>query len=316
MLFFYILLLIGSSVLMALSGSLLVESLIRVAKAVNWREFVVGFFIMAFATSLPNLFVGVTSALRGVPELSFGDVVGGNVVDLTLGMALGVLIGGGIIAESRTVQSSAIFMMGIAILPLFLILDGELSRVDGVILLITFLLYSLWLFSKEERFRKIYDGVERENKKFVIKSLFLSIIGILLLILGSHGVVKSAFFFTETLGLPLGLIGILIVGLGNCLPEIYFTIISAKKEQGWLILGNMIGGIITCASLVLGIVVLIHPIKIVDFSPYLLGRIFLIVSTLFFLIFLRSGRKLTRREALFLLAVYISFLLSEIFIKF
>jgi len=75
------------------------------------------------------------------------------------------------------------------------------------------------------------------------------------------------------------------------------------------------GGVITCATLVLGTVVLIHPLQIVDFSPYILGRIFLIIATLSFLIFLRTGKKLSRKEGLFLLAIYIAFLLSEIFLR-
>ncbi len=315
MVFFYIVLLIGSAFLMAFSGSLLVESLIRLAEAVNWREFVVGFFIMALATSAPNLFVGITSALRGVPELSFGDVVGSNVVDLTLGLALGALIGGGILAESRTVQSSAIFTMAITILPLFLSLDGQLGRGDGLVLITMFFLYAFWLFSKEERFRKIYDGVERKGRKYILKSVFLLLLGISFLILGAQGVVKSAFFFADSLGLSIGIVGLLIVSLGDCLPEIYFTIVSARKNQDWLILGNMMGGVITCATLVLGTVVLIHPLQIVDFSPYILGRIFLIIATLSFLIFLRTGKKLSRKEGLFLLAIYIAFLLSEIFLR-
>jgi len=315
MVFFYIVLLIGSAFLMAFSGSLLVESLIRLAEAVNWREFVVGFFIMALATSAPNLFVGITSALRGVPELSFGDVVGGNVVDLTLGLALGALIGGGILAESRTVQSSAIFTMAITILPLFLSLDGQLGRGDGLVLITMFFLYAFWLFSKEERFRKIYDGVERKGRKYILKSVFLLLLGISFLILGAQGVVKSAFFFADSLGLSIGIVGLLIVSLGDCLPEIYFTIVSARKNQDWLILGNMMGGVITCATLVLGTVVLIHPLQIANFSPYILGRIFLIIATLSFLIFLRTGKKLSRKEGLFLLAIYIAFLLCEIFLR-
>lgn len=311
----HILILVCASLLMAFSGSLLVESLIRLAKAVNWREFVVGFLIMAFASSIPNLFVGITAALKGIPELSFGDVIGGNVVDLTLGVALAGLVGGGLVAESRLVQSSALFTVGLTTLPLFLVLDKELSRIDGVILILAFFFYSFWLFSKEERFKKIYEGKKRESLVYIIKSILLLIVGFGLLILGAQGVVKAALFFTRALHLPVGLVGILIVALGDCLPELYFTFISARKGQGWLVLGNLMGGVITCATLILGVVVLIHPIKIADFSPYVLGRIFAIVSVISFSLFLRSGKKLTQKESLFLLALYISFLLSEIFLR-
>ncbi|MDP2930809.1 MAG: hypothetical protein Q8N56_04410, partial [bacterium] len=191
--------------------------------------------------------------------------------------------------------------------------DGQLGRVDGLILILAFFIYAGWLFSTEERFRKIYSG--REKKHSFLKNLFAMALSITILIIGSQGVVSSASVFAETLAIPISLIGILIVGLGNCLPEIYFGIVSAKKGQSWLILGDLMGSVINCATLVLGIVVLIAPIKIVDFSPYLLARIFLIISAIAFMTFLRSGKKISRKEAFILLGIYIVFLLSEIFLR-
>jgi len=290
-----------------------VDSLISIARRLKWREFVVGFFIMAIATSTPNLFVGINAALRGIPQLSFGDVVGGNVVDLTLALALAALIAKGIPAESKMVQTSSLFTILIAFLPLLLSLDGKLGRVDGLILILAFLIYAVWLFATEDRFHKVYRKEQKKQKLW--KSIFLLILSIILLIIGSQGVVSSSFFFAKALGVPIGMIGILIVGLGNALPEIYFGIVSAKKGESWLVLGDLMGSVINCATLVLGIVVLISPITITDFSPYLIARIFLIISAVFFLIFIKSDKKITRKEAFFLLGIYIVFLLSEIFLK-
>jgi cation:H+ antiporter len=98
------------------------------------------------------------------------------------------------------------------------------------------------------------------------------------------------------------------------LPELYFTVISSQKRQGWLILGNIMGSVITCAGLVLGIIALIHPITITDFSPYILGRLFMVLAAVFFMFFLRSGRKISEKEAVFLLGLYIVFLIGEVFI--
>ena len=310
---FYIFIFIISSCLLAFSGTLVIDSLIGIARRLKWREFVVGFFIMAIATSAPNLFVGINAALRGIPQLSFGDVVGGNVVDLTLALALAALISNGIPAESKMVQTSSLFTILIAILPLLLSLDGELGRVDGLILILAFLIYAVWLFATEDRFRKIYQKKKKEQKLW--KSIFLLILSIILLIIGSQGVVSSSFFFAKALGVPIAMIGILIVGLGNALPEIYFGVVSAKKGESWLVLGDLMGSVINCATLVLGIVVLISPITITDFSPYLIARIFLIISAVFFLIFIKSDKKITRKEAFFLLGIYIAFLLSEIFLR-
>jgi cation:H+ antiporter len=309
MLIFYILVFIVSSLLLAFSGSLVVDSLVGVARHLKWREFVVGFVIMSLATSMPNFFVGLTSALRGIPELSFGDVIGGNVVDLTLVIALATLFAGGISTQSRMVQASSLFTLGIAVLPLLLSWDGNLNRADGLVLIGAFFAYAFWLFSSEERFRKAWRG--REKKNGFTKNLLLLTVGLILLVLGSQGVVSSALFFAENFGLSLGLIGLLIVGLGNCLPEMYFGVVSAKKGESWLVLGNLMGSVITGATLVLGTVVLIRPIEILDPSPYLLARAFLVVAALFFLLSVKTDRQISKKEAVFLLGIYLVFILSE-----
>ena len=141
MILFYVLIFIVSCGLLFWSGSFLVGALMRMAKFLGWREFVVAFFVMAFAGSAPNLFVGISSALHKIPQLSFGEIVGGNVIDLTLAIALATLIAKGLPAKSRLVQGSSIFTIIIAILPILLILDGILSRGDGIILILVFFFY-------------------------------------------------------------------------------------------------------------------------------------------------------------------------------
>lgn len=318
MLWFYVLIFLVSFALLFWSGSFLVSALMRMARFLGWREFVVAFFVMALAASLPNLFVGINSALHKIPQLSFGDVVGGNLVDLTLAVAIAALIARGLPAESRLVQTSCLFTVAIAILPLILILDGVLGRGDGLVLLLTFIFYLFWLFSKEERFKKIYNGAEEEIiKKFkvFIKDLGKIILSLTLLLVAAEGIVRSASFFAESLNLPIAFIGILIVGLGNALPEIYFAIVSARKGETWLILGDLMGSVIVPATLVLGIVALIYPIEITDFTPFALARFFLIISALFFLLVIRTDQKITKKEALFLLLLYLLFVFVEIFIK-
>lgn len=312
---------IVSCLILFFASSKLVGALSEIAEYLRWREFVVAFFIMAFACSLPNLFVGLSSAINGVPQLSFGDIVGGNVINLTLVVALAVLFSrGGLAVESKMVQSSAIFSTLVAVLPIILILDSNLDRIDGVILILTFIFYIFWLFSKEERFRKIYDdkieekGVVKKHLGF-LKNFGKTVLCLALLLLAAQGIVKSSVSFSILLNFPLPLIGILIVSLGDTMPELYFSVISAKRNQNWMILGDLIGSVIYTSTLVLGIVALIYPIQITDFSPFLAARLFLVISALFFLLFLRTGKKITRTEGLALLGLYIAFLLAEVFIK-
>ena len=282
------------------------------------REFVVAFFVMAAAASLPNLFVGITSATQGIPELSLGDVFGNNFVAVTLALSAGVLFAqcGFIRVDSHTVRGSILFTAAAALLPVLLISDGSLDRSDGIILIILFLAYMRWLFLKRDRFSKKYNHERVESQTVRVAHIIPNILKIAarvaLLFVAALGIVFSATFFAEHLGVPLLLIGILVVGLGNALPEVYFSIISARRGDTELIMGNVMGSVIIPATLVLGIVALIHPIIITD--PLSLGesRLFLIVAIALFLLFSVTHKRIGRFEALALIGLYGAFVLWSI----
>lgn len=318
--YFIVFIFIFSCFILSWISSHLVKSLVQIARYLHWREFIIAFFLIAITTSLPNLFVDLNAVLQHKPELAFGDIVGGNLIDLTLVMAIAIFFSKkSISTKSEMVQESTIFTVIVAVLPLLLIWDGKLGRIDGIFLIFTFIFYSWWLFSKKERFNKIYrsntENSIKDFKKFLLNLVKIIVILILLLVI-SQIVINSAQFFSDKLGISLALVGILIIGLGNSFPEIYFSIISAKQEENWLVLGNLMGSVIICTTLVLGLIALVSPFEIKDFSPFLIARIFLIVGSIFALIFIRSGKEITKKEGLYLLSVYIIFLLVEIFTEF
>ncbi len=316
--FFYIIAFLTSIFILAWLSSRLIKTLVNLAKYLGWREFIVAFFVMAVAGSLPNLFVDIGAALRGFPQLAFGDILGGNLVDLTLVMALAIFMSkGSITAKSKMVQQSAMFTAAISIMPLFLILDGKLGRIDGAILVCAFFIYAFWIFSKEGRFKKIYNKNKRQQpiKGFsnFFKDIIKIIIFLIVLLIASQVIINFAQYVSIKLGISIALVGLLVVGLGNCFPEAYFSIVSARRRESWMILGDLMGSVISCATLVLGIVAIITPFAINDFSPFLIARIFLIVALALFLIVIRTEKKITKKEAMILLFVYITFLLVEIF---
>jgi len=309
--------LIGSFLLLALAGKWLIDAMSRIGICLKLKEFVLAFFVVGIGATIPNLIIGVVSALKGIPELSFGDVVGSNIFDISIVVGLAALISrGGLSSNSRTVQGSSIFMVAIALLPLFLIFDGVLSRVDGVLLLAGFAIYIFWLFSKKDRFTKVYeDSPQKFSRGEIAKDVFMIFIGLLLLCAGGQGVVYSATFLYETFNLPLGLIGIFIVAIGTCLPETFFSLQAARRGHDWMILGNQMGNVAITSTFILGIVAMIAPIKIVDFSPFIVARLFLIIAVLSFFLLVKTDQKITRKEGLVLVFVYVAFLIAEILTK-
>ena len=303
-----------------LGGQLMAESSIKISKFLGWKEFVVSFFLVAFIASFPEIVIGISAALRGIPELSFGNIVGANIIHFTIAIGLSALAIGGVPVNSKTVQIGSIFAAVIGIFPILMLMDGVLSRGDGIILVFSFLGYTAWLFSKKEHFTKIYGFKNRKERSIMnIMNLFWTVaklvLGAIIILISAQGLVVSASGFAEALRVPIGLIGLLIVGFGTALPESFFSMLSAKKNQSWMILGNLMGCVAITASVVLGMVAIIKPIEIVDQSPYIIARIFLIISSFIFLIFLRKGKEISKKDAKILLLVYIIYLIAEIFIR-
>ena len=319
----YVLFFIVACLVLAKAGTWSVSSLMRVADFLNWKKFIVASLVMGFVSSMPEFFVGVTSSLSGKPELSFGNVIGSNIFLLTLVIGIAVLLGGNIKLKGKMVQSSLLFAGLYALLPLLLMLDGEASRGDGVILIIALVFYIRELTSSQRRFRKIFlsDGEEEEPKKALkqFKSFFKDL-GIFLLSLGllvasAEVIVFSASRLALQFNLPLVLIGTLGVALGTSLPELSFGIRSVLMKQKEMVLGNVFGSIAINSALVLGITCLIRPFRIYDSSLYVGAFIFTGIVVLMFLIFSKTGDKISKREGKFLLFLYFLFFVIQLLLK-
>lgn len=301
------------------AGNWVVIGTARLAKFFGLKEFVVAFFVMALAATLPNLFLAIMSVANGVPELALGDILGGNVVDMTLAVALAAFFSKkGIDAKGQTIQTSLMFTFAAAVLPLALLLDSYLSRIDGILLLALFFVYVYWLLSKKERFKTIYDGHQvsiGKQIKYFWQDIARVAGGITGLIILAQIIIFAANQFSAEMGVSLPLVGILIVGLGNSFPEIYFGIAAAKAGNTKMILGDLMGAVIMAGTMVLGFTALASPIKIDDLGMFGTARYFLFAAAIFFLICAKSGQKITKKEGVLLLGLYITFLITEIFAR-
>ncbi len=317
MIWTYIFIFIVSSFILVRSGMWVVKALIRIAQFLKLREFIVASFLMAFATSLPEIFIGITSAISKKPELPFGVVIGSNIVALTVMVALGALFGKDLHIRGKVLQKSALYVALYSLLPLLLILDGMFSKKDGMILLAALFFYFIRLIAEEKKFKKVVNNQLKtwHYFKVFVKDMFVFLIGVIMLLLSAEGIVFSASKLAEVFNLSLMVIGVSLVALGTSLPEIAFEIKAIKMGHKTMILGNIMGSIVINAALVLGLVGVLSPFVITDFSPYLIGAVFTLISCLFFIKFIRSERKVTKIEALFLFGIYILFIMTELYFR-
>lgn len=308
---------IVACLILARSGAWVVQSLTRIARLLGCREFLLASLLMAFITSLPELFVSVSSSLHQAPQLSFGNIIGSNIIALALVMGLGAVIARGLSFKSKAIQKSALYAPLIASFPLLLIIDGNLSRIDGIILLLVSFLYFSWLINQEKRFAKIiYNGFKKPgNLAILLKQLAIFSAGVVLLLVSAEILVRSAVNLAGNLNLPLVVTGLILVAIGTSVPEITFGIRSINLGHKQMILGNAMGAVVVNSSLTLGITALIAPFTIDRLLPYLAGIIFTIVTALFFSIFAKTKREITKREGFFLLAIYALFVIVEFMIK-
>ena len=306
------------------SSTYVVRSLTQLAHFFGLSGFTISFILMAFATSIPELIIGINAAISGSPEISLGNILGTNIVNLTLVLGLVALISGRIVMDDyQRFSTNRLFNFFLVMSPVVLLLDGYLSRIDAVILLAFF----GWSLAHMLEFRKhikgktfrgfwkttvanAIKGVLISTKSF-FKNLFVFVAGIAALTVASHYFIIGAKNISISFGLSEILIGVFVVGLGTSLPELAFGIKAAKSKQGGMSLGNIFGSSVVNSTLILGITALIAPITISDTSVFWVSVIFMGFTMLLAYYLLRSKDFLIRTEGLVLILIYAIFIVVQ-----
>jgi len=268
---------------------------------------------MATVTSFPEMFVGISAALGNEPTLALGNVLGANIILLTLVFGVVLILGQGVHSHSVIARKDALYMFLFSLAPGFLLLDGTLARGDAIVLMILYGLYVMRLLEQKNAF---HETIEKVSRKQLVKSVGIFIVGAVLLFFASQVLVFSAKNIATLLSLEIGLVGLLLVALGTSIPELMFTVRTARKEHDALLFGDLIGSVVTNSTLVLAITALIRPIVIPDVSLYVVPGIFLATVLVLFEIIVRQNKQLGVLEGIVLVFIYLLFLLTELGVSF
>ncbi|TKJ17115.1 hypothetical protein CEE44_01095 [Candidatus Woesearchaeota archaeon B3_Woes] len=302
-----------SCLVLLVSGSFLIKSLSKIAAFLRMSKFVVSFIIVGMATSLPELFVGISSALAGQPEISLGNVIGSNIANLTIILGIPLLLARGIAIKSKTVRKDSLYMFGISLLPLILMAIGEsLSKLDGIILIVFFLFYSALLIKQKKKFTKPIDN--HIGRSEIVGNVFLFIVSALFLYYSAKFTVKYASLISIDLALPPIFVGLFIIALGTSLPELVVGFHALKKNQEDIILGNIMGSVVANSTLVLGVTALIFPIT-TNLVIFFTSISFMILASFLFMIFIEAGKKIYWKEGVILIIIYVLFIMVQSYIK-
>ncbi len=283
----------------------------RLARIFHLSEFVVSFFIVAIISVFPEATISIISAIKGIPEFGLGTLLGSNVADLTLVFGIVTLFSMKGIKVKSEILKRDFFYLALLLLPIIFGLNGNYTRVEGVILILGGCFFFFTLSIESRMFRKRFNHV---NGRSFYKNLFLLVFSLAFLLVGAHFAVEFGVRFANEIKIPPILVGLTMVSIGTCLPELFFSLKSIKMNHEGLALGDILGTVITDATIIVGILALIQPFSFDPIRIYVTGSAMFLGGVLVIL-FMRSGRILAKKEGVFLLMFYTLFLIVEFMIS-
>ena len=317
------LLIIIGVVLVLWGADRLTEGSSAVARSMNIPEIVIGLTIVAAGTSAPELFVSLVSALKGTSDLAVGNVIGSNIFNTMLIVGCSAMVAPMAVNPS-TVKKDIPFAVGASLLLFILCFDdmesahlwgNEISRSDGMVLLLGFLAFMFYTFSLARKTgdlkpRLEYLGEAKEKKPINYRMLGINslwmLVGLACLIFGSEIFVDGATYVAHRYGVRQSVIGLTIVAGGTSLPELATSVVAAYKGKASLAIGNALGSNVFNILLVLGVTSVICPMRIMGIT--IIDLMMMLVSIGLLWIFAYTKYFVSRREGVLMVLGFLAYM--------
>jgi cation:H+ antiporter len=303
---------------LVLGAEILVRGASHLAGVLGVRPLVVGLTVVAFGTSAPELAISLQSSIAGRADLGVGNVVGSNISNVLLILGAAAVIAP-LSIRQRVVRLDVPVMIGFSVLALALAIDGKLDWWDGALLVtlgIAYTAYAVRLSRKEDRrVREEYEeefGTDRDESRHWYLYSLMVLVGLALLVTGSHWLVKGAVAMARYLGLSELVIGLTVVAVGTSMPELVTSVVAALRGERDLAVGNIIGSNIMNIVSVLGLTSIVSGTLAVPAAVLSFDFPVMIVAALACLPIFYSGYAIERWEGLLFVGyygAYVTFLL-------
>ena len=243
----------------AVGGELFLRGTVGIAHWARVSPGIIGATVVAFATSSPELTVSISAALAGTPQISIGDALGSNVVNVALILGAVVAISG-IQTPRSSLKRDFLLALLIPAVTLVMLLDGVLSRIDGLLLVGMFLAWFVAVIAEARKQRSAAEKLLGEQRGWL--AAMLSVAGLVLLIAAGRLVVNGAKGIAVAFGLNEFTIGATVVAVGTSIPELATTVIAKLRGHDEVGLGTILGSNIFNGLLIVGVAAIIYPIDI------------------------------------------------------
>ena len=270
-------------IVLCLGGYTLVLGGVALAKRLQISSMVIGLTVVAYGTSTPELAASITAAMNSHTDLILGNIVGSNIsnVGMVIGISAMLAVGAGLGIRKRTVRRWLPIMIFVSVLLVLFSLDGEISQIDGMILIAGLIIFTVYIVRTAKRQEAVGDVVEDEDPEIhmsfirftintVPRAILCVCVGAFLLFVGGGFTVDGAVAISENLGISQLVIGVVIIAIGTSLPELVTSVIAIRKGQMDIGVGNIIGSNIYNILLIGGIAATIVgiPVSSDTFSHY------------------------------------------------
>ncbi|MBR4814371.1 MAG: calcium/sodium antiporter [Paludibacteraceae bacterium] len=294
-------------VLLVKGGDYLVEGSVSIARKAKLSSMVIGMTVIGFGTSAPEMLVSVNAALADSPGIALGNVVGSNIANIALILGVTGLLST-CVTDSHTLRVDLPFMVLACVLLLFVGMMGSIGRIAGILGILMLVAFLIWQIRAS---RRKGDADVPKTEDTPVRSLPVSIIMVVLsiaaMIVGANILVDGAKNVAAALGVSERVVGLTVVAVGTSLPELFASVMSAKRGETDLAIGNIIGSVSFNVFFVVGVSAAISPIMegtAVFFYDYLL----MVGLAVLLWLFLFTKRTLERWEGAVLLLTYVAYI--------
>ena len=252
-------------------------------------------------TSAPEAAVSISAALKGNADITIGNIVGSNILNILIILGLSAAIAP-LAVEQSTIRRDMPFLLGISLLLIVQGWDGSITRFDGLIMMILFTAYLIFLLVRARR-QPQQDSINAGQRS--LWQIPLTAIGLTAIVIGSNLAVDAACTIARLLGISERLIGLTIVALGTSLPELFTSVIAARKGNADIAIGNIVGSNVFNILFVVGLSAVIVPVPFA--AAFRFDSVVSIAAAVFLLICCARSSSLKRWHGIFMLAGYLAY---------
>ena len=314
----YVALLVVAFYMLSKGSDWFVDGAAGIATKLRIPQLVIGLTIVAMGTSAPEAAVSISSAIAGIPDITIGNVVGSNILNVLIILGISATITSLAVDKNTFIVDIPVLLFATVMLAVFG-MDATIDLWESVVMLVVFVAYITFLIIKamKERKASLVDDTPTANNSLtgseldeaptkqmpIFKSILFAVLGLGLIIAGSQGAVESATFLAKKIGISDKLIGLTIVAFGTSLPELFTSVKAAIKHNADIAIGNIVGSNIFNILGIVGFTGLLKPIPFA--SSFMIDTAISFAVVVFLLFASLKGKKLTRWAGITMLVGYV-----------